>query len=419
MTGASVQRRWRLGIIGLGVAGRGAVAAARALAPRVSVTRASDPDLKAVADWPASAGLRIAESAEAVCAADDIDVVYIASPSSLHGEHAVLAARYGKHMMIEKPMAVSIADGGAIVEAAREHGVQVVAVHTPSFEAPLRTARAVIASGDVGRPLHLTQVKYVPWLVRPRLEHELDNASGGGVINRQAPHQVDMALYLIGGLPTSVHATSGSHPQWPQTDGHYTAMVTFANDAVATMIFNGYGYFSTAALTGNVGEDGHYQYPGAGQRLRQFRGADKSDMRSGRIHEVEHGYDGTGMRFAPVSGWSVLSCEGADLVQSPTGLVIHRPDGIVEVPFLSSDGYLAAAFDELDHSLATGTSPLHDGRWGQRIIEVVEAIRESAATGRTVTLLASGRHQRVGRLRLDADRKGTGRVRVERGPDAR
>jgi predicted dehydrogenase len=368
MTGASVQRRWRLGIIGLGVAGRGAVAAARALAPRVSVTRASDPDLKAVADWPASAGLRIAESAEAVCAADDIDVVYIASPSSLHGEHAVLAARYGKHMMIEKPMAVSIADGGAIVEAAREHGVQVVAVHTPSFEAPLRTARAVIASGDVGRPLHLTQVKYVPWLVRPRLEHELDNASGGGVINRQAPHQVDMALYLIGGLPTSVHATSGSHPQWPQTDGHYTAM---------------------------------------------------SDMRSGRIHEVEHGYDGTGMRFAPVSGWSVLSCEGADLVQSPTGLVIHRPDGIVEVPFLSSDGYLAAAFDELDHSLATGTSPLHDGRWGQRIIEVVEAIRESAATGRTVTLLASGRHQRVGRLRLDADRKGTGRVRVERGPDAR
>jgi phthalate 4,5-cis-dihydrodiol dehydrogenase len=373
-----------MGILGLGVAGRDAAAAAGKLGPRVTVTRASDPDLDGLRDWSRPDGLQIGADPEFVCTAEDVDVVYVASPTSMHCEQAILAARHGKHLMIEKPLAVTVAECNRIVEAASEHGVQAMAVHTPSFSAPLRTARALIQSGDVGRPLHLTQLKYVPWLERPRLAHEYDNDKGGGVINRQAPHQVDVAMYLMGGVPKTVHATSGHHPRWPQTDGHYTAMITFDNGAVATLIFNGYGYFGSSELNNGVGEDGHYEFPGAGQRLRQLRDADKGDMRSGRIHTVEHGYDGAGMSFAPMSGWTLASCEGADLVQSPTSLIVHRPESTAELPFLTSGGHLADAFDELDHARLTGIPPLHDGAWGRRIVEVVTAIRESAATGRIV-----------------------------------
>jgi phthalate 4,5-cis-dihydrodiol dehydrogenase len=383
---SATDRPWRLGIIGLGVAGRNAADAAGKLKPRIALTWVGDPDAGVRNSWSNTDGVRVTDQAEDICAADDVDVVYVASPTALHVEHAELAASNGKHVMIEKPIATSTADCARIVEVGRSHGVHVMAVHTPSFEAPLRTARMVIQSGDVGQPLHLTQLKYVPWLERPRLAHEYDNDAGGGVINRQAPHQVDTAMYLLGGHPTSVHATSGSHPRWPGTDGHYTAMVTFSNGAVATLIFNGYGYFGSSTLNGGVGEDGRQELPGSGQRLRQLRGADKNDMRSGRIHEVEHGYSGPGPLFAPMSGWNLMSCENADIIQSPTSVIVHRPDSTVELPFLTSDGFLAEAFDELDTAVETGSSPLHDAEWGRRIVDVVAAIRESAASGRIATI---------------------------------
>src|SRR5919199_1221547 len=86
-----------------------------------------------------------------LCEDKDLDAVYIASPNRFHAEHAITAARHGKHVLVEKPMAISLAETEAMVEACEKAGVKLVCAHTASYGLPYRTMRKIILSGEIGR----------------------------------------------------------------------------------------------------------------------------------------------------------------------------------------------------------------------------------------------------------------------------
>src|SRR6266568_2842361 len=154
---------------------------------------------------------RVFPSIEALCADPDVDAVWISSPNRFHAEHAIVAANHGKHVVVEKPMALSLAQAEEMVKAADKNGIKLLAGHTMSYSLPVRAMRKIIASGRLGKLRALHVMAYSDWMLRPRSADELDFSQGGGVPWRQTPHQVDTVRVLGGGKIRSVRGTTG---QW-------------------------------------------------------------------------------------------------------------------------------------------------------------------------------------------------------------
>lgn len=117
-----------------------------------------------------------------------------------------MAAHYRKHMIVEKPLAMSIDDCTAMVEAAHAAGVQLMAGHTHSFDAPVRAMAELVGSGDLGELLMVNTWNFNDFNRRPWPTSELRSTSGP-VLN-QGPHQVDIVRQIVGGLARTVRAST-------------------------------------------------------------------------------------------------------------------------------------------------------------------------------------------------------------------
>src|SRR5438270_1772956 len=112
-------------------------------------------------------------SAEALCRDSNVDAVWISSPNRFHAEHTILAAKHGKHVVVEKPMAISLTEAQAMVEAAEKNSVKLLAGHTMSFSAPIRAMHKIIRSEKLGRLCALNVWANSDWMLRPRTPDEL------------------------------------------------------------------------------------------------------------------------------------------------------------------------------------------------------------------------------------------------------
>ena len=146
----------------------------------------------------------------ALCTDPNVDAVYIASPHEFHFEHVEIAARAGKHILVEKPLAISLKEAQAIVDIVRDCGVHLIVGPSHSFDAPVLQARQMIASNEFGGLGMIQAMYYTDFLYRPRRPEELDTSRGGGVVFSQAAHQVDIIRLLGGGLIKSVRAHTGN-----------------------------------------------------------------------------------------------------------------------------------------------------------------------------------------------------------------
>ncbi len=112
--------------------------------PRIELVAGTDARSEATARFAAAFAVRAHADVEALCSDPDIEAVYIATPHGLHAEHTVIAARHGKHILVEKPMALSLDQCQLMIDAAERAGVQLIVGHSHSFDAPVRRARELI-----------------------------------------------------------------------------------------------------------------------------------------------------------------------------------------------------------------------------------------------------------------------------------
>ena len=209
-------RKLRLGIAGLG-RGFSVMLPTLALHPRLDVVAAVDTRPAALARFETDFGGTSYPSVAAMCADETIDAVYVATPHQFHAEHAVTAARAGKHVLVEKPMAVTLEDCTAMVEAADAAGVFLVIGHSHSFDAPIAETRRLIASGRYGAPHLLTAINYTDFIYRPRRPEELDTAQGGGVVFSQASRRAAQALaWAAWRRPSMRRRETGIRPARPR-----------------------------------------------------------------------------------------------------------------------------------------------------------------------------------------------------------
>src|SRR6185437_13877316 len=244
-----------LGIVGLGMAGAVMVHAAAAH-PGFVLRAAADPHPAPREAFARDHNARAYADVEELCADPAVEVVYIATPHQFHAAHATLAAEHGKHVILEKPMALTLADCDAIIAAAERHQIHVVVGHTHAFDPAVRLMRDLALRGGLGRIGMIQSFNYTNFLYRPRRPEELDTARGGGILFNQVPHQIDMVRLLGGGLVRGVRAhTTVLDPARP-TEGSCAALLQFENGAAATLVYSGYDYFDSDEWHFNISERG-------------------------------------------------------------------------------------------------------------------------------------------------------------------
>ncbi len=224
--------------------------------PAVRLVAAADTRTEARKRFAEEFSAKAYDTVAALCADPAVDAVYVATPHQFHREHATQAAQAGKHLLIEKPMALTIEDCTAIVDAARRAGVHVVVGHSHSFDAPVQHLRKLIESGAFGQVRMINALNYTDYLYRPRRPEELDTSKGGGAIFNQAAHQVDMVRLVAGAPVTGVRAVTGSWDAARPTEGAYATLLTFANGAFASLVYSGYGRFRFRRIRGMDRRDG-------------------------------------------------------------------------------------------------------------------------------------------------------------------
>jgi len=382
----------RLGMAGLGVASTQILPPIAKL-PFIKITAAADMRADAVAKFRAQYQAEGYTSVAELCASPNVDAVYIATPNSLHAEHAIIAAKHKKHIIVEKPMAMNLAECDAMNEAADKHGVKLLCGHTHSFDPPIRKIREIVKSGELGKLCMINTWNYNEFMYRPRMKHEL--AMTRGVVLNQGPHHVDVVRLIGGGMVRSVRAMTGIWDPAREWEGSYTCYLEFADGTPATLVYSGYGFFDTAELFDWVGEGGQHRPPETNlnvrKSLREVRTAEEEEqlkeaMRFGGKREGEYSHVWSGARKQPFFGHTVVSCQKGDIRQTPDGLKIYGESEQREIALPAGSRGREAEVEELYDAVVKGRPVFHGGRWGAATLEVCLAMLESAKQRKEIML---------------------------------
>ncbi len=389
MAGAS-ERGLRLGVAGLGRAF--SVMLPTFIAdPRVTLVAGTDLRPEARRQFAADFAARTYTTVEELCADPGVEAVYVATPHQHHVRHATLAAQHGKHLLIEKPMALTLDGCRTIVDAARSFSVQVVVGHSHSFDPPIQRMRDLIASGDFGRVRMINAINYTDYLYRPRRPEELDTAQGGGAVFNQAAHQVDIVRLIGGGRVETVRAITGSWDSRRATEGAYAALLTFENGAFASLTYNGYGHFDSDEFQDWIGEMGETKTPHAKSRRRFENSDEEIAFKNARNYGGADFKPSCGRAVAHQNfGTLLVSCDRADLRALPNGVMIYQDDSARLDVLPPSTVPRAGVIDELYQAVVDGKAPLHDGAWATATVEVLLAMLRSGREGSDVRLGQQG-----------------------------
>jgi predicted dehydrogenase len=179
------------------------------------VTAMPDAELVIIADEDEARGKEAAErfgtewtaDYRDVVGRDDIDAVIICSENARHREMTIAAAEAGKHVLCEKPLATTVEDAQAMIDACKQHGVKLMTAFPVRFNASIAGLRDAVRGGMVGETLSIAArnpgTNPGSWFVDPEL-------SGGGAIIDHTVHVVDVLRWIYDAEITEVYAESGN-----------------------------------------------------------------------------------------------------------------------------------------------------------------------------------------------------------------
>ena len=329
----------------VGLVGGGSISDTHARAVRAC------PNLELAACWGGNAeraaalaaryGARAAASLDTFLSHRPMDFVVIGSPSGLHAEHGIAAARRGLHVLVEKPIDTTTARADGLIAAADEAGVQLGVIFQDRVKPALVRLRDALKAGTLGRVL-LASAR-VKWYRPPdyyagsrwRGTRALD---GGAALINQGIHTVDLLRWLLGPV---VRVKGLAATRWHEIEGEDTALalLEFASGAVAT--------FEATTCA----------YPGYPRRLELTT---------------------TGGTVV-VEGDAVVA---ADLREAVPGGLDVSPGGqgtaSAASPLVSDVSAHAAVITDFAEAVRTGRAPLCNGRDGRDTLAVVEAVYAAA-----------------------------------------
>ncbi len=347
---------------GFGIVGCGMIAEYHARA----IAELPDARLVAVLDTSAGQdkGQRIAGLATGPCAIEhelasllanpEIDIVCICTPSGAHLDPAVAAARAGKHVVVEKPLEITVPRCDAIISACEQHQVRLCAIFPSRFSPANQQLKQAVVTGRFGRlTLGDTHIKW--W----RTQEYYDSGGwrgtwaldGGGALMNQAIHNVDLISWLMGEVVEVSAFTDTLAHERIEVEDTAVAVLRFASGALGVI------------------EAATSAYPGLLKRI-EIHG----NRGSARVEQDE------------ITLWEFQTKLPGDEDIS-AALETRKPgnSGASDPRGIGHEGHRQQLADFLA-AIDTGKPAAVDGREGRKSVEIIRAIYRSAATGRAVPL---------------------------------
>lgn len=340
---------------GFGIIGAGVIAPFHAMA----IADLPNGRLVAVADDIPARARDVASQFEVkACDVDslldrsDLDVVCVCVPSGAHAEIGIRAAEAGKHVVVEKPIEVTIEAADRLIGACRDHGVVLSVISQHRWDPGVRDLKQLIDEGKLGR-LVLGDA-YVKWY-RTQQYYEsgawrgTKKLDGGGAMMNQGVHYVDLLQWLMGPVEHVFARTGTLAHERIEVEDVATAVLAFGSGAVGVI------ECTTDA------------YPGFAEKLEVTGTGGTCMVESGemKVRELkdEHGETSAygGRPQAPADGGAA----------DPAGI--------------SYAGHREQLRDVLE-AIDTGRPPAIDGAEARKPLEIILAAYESARSGRDVTL---------------------------------
>lgn len=298
------------------------------------------------------------DSVEALLSKPGIDVVSVLTPSGMHADHAIACLRAGKHVVVEKPMALTLEDADRMVAAADAAGCRLFVVKQNRFNVPVVKAREALDQGRFGQ-LVLGTVR-VRWC-RDQAYYDQDAWRGtwhfdGGVIANQASHHVDMLRWFMGPVE-SVHARGIRALVDIEAEDTCVATLKFRNGAL--------GIVEATGATRPKDLEGSLSVLGAGGSV---------EIGGFAVNAIRH--------------WNFVERTAED-AQVMERFSVNPPN----VYGFGHQAYYEHVLDVLNGR----TEALVDGHEGRSSLELVAALYESMASGREVSLPLQCEQSRLGR----------------------
>ena len=179
----------------------------------------------------------------------DIDAVVVNTPNAQHAQDANAAMSAGKHLLVEKPLALTSETAGRLHEQARSSNTLLMVAHTFRFMPSIRQVRRALDAGELGRPGMLRIHRWLPISTDSSSEWENDIKQSGSLAIHESIHEIDQALWLFREHPNQVHAVAAPH--------HIQVHLGFPSGAMAifdvmTGLPSGAGYYALT-LIGSLG----------------------------------------------------------------------------------------------------------------------------------------------------------------------
>jgi predicted dehydrogenase len=287
-----------------------------------------------------------------LAARPDIDVICIATPSGAHLEPALEAAKAGKHVIVEKPIEITLERVDALLRAADQARVCVGAIFQSRFGLGARTVKAAIEAGRFGRLVLCSA--YVKWHRKPEYYsgswHGSQALDGGGALMNQGIHSVDL-LQWFAGMPAEVSA---------RTARLVHAGIEAEDTAVATLRFP-HGALGTIEASTAV-------FPGWDRRI-----------------EICGENGSAGLENDRIVHWKFREPKPGDEAILNPALDATMGSGSSNPTQIGHLGHRLQIQDMID-SIRDGRSPTVDGHAARNAVALVRAIYESAASGNPVGL---------------------------------
>jgi phthalate 4,5-cis-dihydrodiol dehydrogenase len=238
----------KVGIIGAGSYGAEHARAITGLAG-VQLVAACRTNQAALDEFVTEFGGRPYLDHRALLADPQVDAVVIATPHHLHTHVAEDAARAGKHILLEKPMAPTLDECDRIIASAAKHGVKLMVGHQNHFAPAYMRAKEILESGEMGEVVLGVSTMSKYWFEPNRREWHLDRATGGGMWMTAGIHCLDRMTWLIDSSVRQVSARLSTRFHDQQADDAGLIFLRYASGAAGTVVSVGYATGAPKHLT--------------------------------------------------------------------------------------------------------------------------------------------------------------------------
>ena len=218
----------RAGVVGLGMMGRNHVRVWDESVPGVELVAVADPDGTAVERATSGRRARGYATAEHMLAEEQLDLVSIVAPTSLHLPVTLAALRAGANVIVEKPIAATREEALEMISAAAAAGRMLTVGHIERFNPAIRELRRRLQAGELGRIFQIKATRLGPFPARIR---------DVGVVVDLAPHDIDVMRFLVGSEPIRLFAETERRIHTEHED-LFNGMMKFANGVIGVLDIN-------------------------------------------------------------------------------------------------------------------------------------------------------------------------------------